>query len=619
MANNVRVTELDFDQIKSNLKDFLRAQSEFTDYDFDGSNMSVLMDLLAYNTHYNAVLANMVSNEMFLDTALKRSSVVSLAKNIGYTPESVRSARAVVNIALQNVTGSPNFITLNPYTAFTTNIDGTAYTFYNKDAYTTTPVNGVYTFSNVELYQGRKLDYFFTVSDATPASKYVIPNQNIDTTTLKVSVQYGGTGSYADTFVHSSEILNIDDQSKVYFLEENTQGFYEIYFGDNVIGVAPSVGDVIRLSYLISDGSAANVSTNISVGWQTSTIAGEISGDRIISTISKPSGGSDGDTIEDIRFYALKNYAAQNRAVTETDYASIIKQTIPGADSVIVWGGEKNTPPVYGKTYISIKPKTGYILTETEQARIITDVLQPRSIITADHIFVDPDYTYVAFSIDIKYNANKTSLSADQIKSLANSVVVEYMETNLNQFGSNYYKSQIEERLMHLDQSMISANVVHAVSKRFPLIPGVRFTAVNTFTVPIKIHPNGIRSSYFYFNDTNGIRTCQIRDVPDQTPPDYKGSGTLQTIDLNTGEIVDSYVGVVNYGTGVVNLSSENQLTIGGYLSNQTLLHVYFEVAETAGEMIPGFNEILVLDDGTADSIANIKPGVTINVIAANN
>lgn len=612
---NVRVTELDFDQIKENLKEFLRAQPEFTDYDFDGSNLSVLMDLLAYNTHYNAILANMVSNEMFLDTALKRSSVVSLAKQIGYVPRSITSARATVSVALQNIPGNPNYVTMDRYKSFTTNIDGESYTFYTNKVYTTTPVGGVYTFSDVELYQGRQLEFFYTVNDATPTAKYVIPNLNVDISTLQVAVQYGGTGSYIDTFSRVSDITDVDGSSRVYFLQENTEGYYEVYFGDGVIGDALTVGDVVRLTYLISDGEAANVSTNVSLTWSTNAIAGETSLDRSITTISKPSGGSAGDDLEDIRFYALNNYETQNRAVTENDYAGLISYNLPGAESVNVWGGEKNSPPEYGKTFISIKPKTGYVLTDSEKARIIDEVIKPRCMMTAEHEFVDPNYTYVGFDVTVRYNASRTSLSADQINALVYNKIVTFMNTNLSKFNANFYRSQLEEQIMHSDDSIVSCNILFYLSKRVPAIPGVRVQGVSGFVLPTKIHPNEIRSSYFYYTDSKGYHTAQVIDVPDQSPPDYEGTGTLKTIDLNTGEILDNNLGIIDYGTGVITLNAASPLTVSGYLGNTTQFYYYVGVQESVGDIFPAFNEILVIDDSSADTVANVRNGITINIV----
>jgi hypothetical protein len=618
MANNVRVTELDFDQIKTNIKNFLRNQSQFTDYDFEASNLSVLMDILAYNTHYNAILANMVSNEMFLDTAIKRSSVVSLAKQLGYMPQSRRCATALINVELQNITGTPNFITLDPGKAFTTSIDGTAYNFYTLDSHVATPVSGVYTFSDIKLYQGRQLEFYYTVAaGSSPANKYEIPNADIDTQTIRVAVQYAGTSSYSETYQMATDITTIDSTSQVFFLQENTRGFYEIFFGDDVVGRNLDAGDTIKISYLVTDGAAANVSNTLDVNWTTTAIAGETAGDRTITTIIKPSGGLDKEDIESIRFRSINNYTAQGRAVTKTDYAKLIQDAAPGAESVNVWGGEKNDPPVYGKTFISIKPKTGYVLTTAEKTRIINDILTPRSVITAQHEFVDPTFTYLTFRIDVRYSSARTSRSAAQIQSLVDAEVRSFMTANLSKFNSIFYRSQLEEILMDVDDAILSVNVLFDLHKRLPLVPNVRLTFGSTINFPSKLHPNELRSSYFYFTDENGVHAAQVRDVPDQSPPDYEGTGQLETFDLETGEILDR-PGSVNYGTGIITLNASAPLVLSGYLGSATELIAYAGLQESVGDIFPGFNEILVLDEKTADPIANVRNGITINVVAVN-
>ena len=617
MAHNVRVTELDFEDIKSNLKTYLRNQSQFTDYDFDASNLSVLIDLLAYNTHYNAVLANMVANEMFLDTAIKRSSVVSLAKQINYTPRSRRAATALVNVVVQNTTTVPRFLTLNPYTVFTTSIDGTSYNFYNINSYTTTPAAGVYTFSNVKLYQGTKLDYYWTVA-ANPGAdvKYEIPNSNIDTTTLQVQVQYGGVGSYSEPYNLVTDLSAIDETSKVYFLQENTRGYYEINFGDDVLGAKLSQGDVIKISYLVTDGEDANVSTNVSVGWSTNTIAGEVTADRTITTISKPAGGSEKETTEQVRFRSLNNYASQGRVVTTTDYATYIADNIPGADSVNVWGGEQNDPPEYGKTFISIKPKTGYVLTNNEKTRIINEVLQPRSMMTSQHEFVDPVYTYINFDISVRYTDTRTIRTSEEIKSLINSKVNEFMQTNLEKFNTTFYRSQLEKQLMEVDDAILSVNVLFKLVKRLPLVPNVRISG-GVISVPAKIHPAELKSSYFYFTDSTGVHYCAVRDVPNENPPDYEGTGTLETYDLNTGEVLEN-PGTVYYSQGRVVLDPAVQLKITGYPAGISNIYFYVGVQESVGDIYPTFNEILVQDDTSANVFANVLNGITITVEAAN-
>ena len=619
--NNVRVTELDFDQIKANLKTFLRSQTEFTDYDFEASNLSVLIDLLAYNTHYNAVLANMVSNEMFLDTAIKRSSVVSLAKNIGYTPRSRKSARAKVSLSLSNLISNPNFLTLERYTPFLTSIDGQIYTFFNTRSYTTTPVNGSYVFDDIDLFQGRLLNFLYTVTETGPTAKYAIPNFNVDTDTIQVSVQGSGINAEIITYTPNSNITQLDSNSRVYFLQENTEGFYEIYFGDGVLGVPPALGDTITINYLITDGAEANVSNNVPVSWTTNTIAGESSNDRIITNISNPSGGSEPDEPDQIRFYAINNYETQNRAVTKNDYASIIQSNLPGAQSVNIWGGEENDPPVYGKTFISIKPRTGYVLTTAEKTRIIEEILEPRSMIAADHEFVDPTLTYVGFDVRIKYSSARTNLSAAAMQQLAYNKIVEFMDANLERFNATFYKSQLEEQIMNLDTSILSVNLDYRIQKRFPLIPNVRFGGIDKIKIPVRIVPNEVSSSYFYFTDDNGIHTSVLRDFPTTNPPDPNGTGIIKTMDLETGAVLDDNVATINYGTGVITLDASSPLTISGYVGGTTQLLLDFgpqQFNSGDNDVFPAFNEILTLDDSVAISAANVANGINIDIIAVN-
>jgi len=620
MANNVRVTELDFDTIKDNLKTYLKNQSQFTDYDFDASNLSVLLDILAYNTHYNAVLANMVSNEMFLDTALKRSSVVSLAKQINYTPQSRRSATANLTLAVSNVPSTPNFLTLEPYTQFTTIIDGTAYTFYNISSYSATPINSTYTFTDVLVYQGRIIEQYFTVgANSSPNDRYEINNANVDTQTMQVLIQRNGVGQFDTLYTPVTDITAVDSDSTVYYVQENTRGLYEIYFGDNVLGQKLNQGDIVKVRYLISDGDAANVSTNVALSWSLNSIAGESANDRTITTVSKPASGSEKETIDSIRFRSLNNYTAQGRAVTKTDYSTLISNYLPGVQSVNIWGGEENNPPQYGKTFISVKPKTGYVLTTAEKEYIVNQVLQPRSIVTAVHEFVDPTLTYLNFDINVRYSSAQTAKTAAQIQTLVNDTVVSFMNTNLNKFNANFYRSQLEEQIMDIDNAILNVNIEFKLLRRFGLIPNVRFTGAQTIQFPTKLHPAEIRSSYFYFNDSGSIVPAQIRDVPDESPPDYEGTGTLKTYNLDNGAIVNDNLGTVNYGTGTVTINSNSNLTIAGYLGTVNELYVYAGVQGSVSAVFPSYNEFITLDDALAETICNVENGINISVLAVNN
>lgn len=603
---NIRITELDFDQIKENLRTYLRNQSQFTDFDFEGSNLSVLLDLLAYNTHYNAVLANMVNNEMFLDSAIKRSSVVSLGKHLSYTPRSVRSSVSIVDVALSGVSGTPSYVTLEPYTQFTTSADGQTLSFYNITGYTATPVDGVYTFENIKLYQGRRLEYFWTVQvNNSPSVKYQLPNKNVDTSTLRVSVQYAA--GYSETFTLMNNVVDANANSKVYYLQENPLGYYEIYFGDGILGFNPSAGDIVKIDYLISDGAAGNVSTNAPISWSTNVIANESS--RVINTVSYPQGGADAESIEQVRFNALNTYSAAGRAITATDYSSILLSEIPGAQSINVWGGENNIPPVYGKVFISIKPKDGYVLTDGEKSRIIEDVLKPRAMITTRHEFVEPTYIYLNFSVMVKYVPSRTNRSNTQISTLVYDKVESFITTNLERFNAPYYSSQLQAEIAALDDSIVSVIVVNKLQSRIAAQAGATYSGNIAF--PGKIHPNELRSSNFAYQTDTNIYTVQIRDVPDQVPYNYDGTGTLKLYDVNTGAVLIGNVGTVNYATGEVSLAN---ITPTGYIGGITDLRITVELQESSRDVKPTTNEIILLDDTAADTIANVDNGITISV-----
>jgi hypothetical protein len=607
---NTRVTELDFDQIKDNLKEYLKNQSAFTDFDFDASNLSVLLDILAYNTHYNAVLANMMSNEMFLDTALKRSSVASLAKHLRYTPRSIRSSVSKLRVTVGNVPGNPTFLSIVPFTLFNTSVDGTALTFYNRNTYTTTPNGfGDYVFEEVEVYQGRKLDFFYTVpANATPATRYKIPNAGVDTTTIRVKVT--STGGDISTYTRMDDVTAAKSNSLIYYLEENTDGLYEIYFGDGVLGYSPTAGSVISIEYLISDGTAGNVSNNIAISWNTNTIAGESDEDRSIETISKPSGGQNGEPTDQVRFNAVQRYTTNGRAVTVNDYSSLISSELPGAQSVNVWGGEYNDPPVFGRVFISIKPRTGYVLTEFEKTRIIDTILKPRSLVTVVHEFVDPSYTFLSFEVDLTFNESLTNASASQLAAQARSVITTYLDTNLERFNAVFYPSALQQSIMDIDDAIVAANLLVSVQKRLAVPAGGRFSG--EFTLPIKPHPGEITSNFFVVNNTDGtVATVFIRDVPNTMPPDYNGTGILKLVDAITGNIVNNALGTVNYATGVMAITN---LGVVGYIGASSDVRIRAEIQEGSRNIVPGYNEILTEDDTVTDVISNLRNGVHITV-----
>ncbi|CAB5221885.1 baseplate wedge subunit [uncultured Caudovirales phage] len=613
--SNLRIAELDFDQIKTNLKNYLKAQNEFSDYDFEGSGLSVLLDVMAYNTHYNAYLANMVVNEMFLDSAVKRSSAVSIAKHLGYTPVSARGAIANLDVVVTSPTGLPASLTMDRYTPFTSTIDGTAYTFLTTEAKTASRVGTTYTFSGVDVTEGTLLSYSYAVSDTTPNAKYEIPSSAVDTTTIKVTVQTSSSDTTTSTYTLATDIIGLDSTSKVYFLEQNTQGKYQIYFGDGIIGNDLTAGNIITIQYMVSSGSVVNVSSTIS---QTFAAAGTIGGSSNINTTvnSNSTGGADAESITSIKFNAPRVNASKNRAVTATDYEALILANYAGAESVSVWGGEDNDPPYYGKVMVSLKPYSGYTISDATKETIKNTILKSKQAITVAPVFVNPEYFYVGITADIGYNSSITTLSSDQIKSAVTSAITTYFSTNLQKFNKDYTHSALTNAILDSNSSITSALLTLKLQRR--ITPVLNTTNVFTGDTSIKyrnpIKPGTILSSYFYIT-LNGVQTLvKITDLPDTTPPSDTGTGTLRLVNVVNSSIVATNIGTVDYGNGIISITS---ITPTGIPTGVTDIRISASVQEASYNLVVSRNEILVQDDTTTNKVGGLVPGTTVTVTAS--
>jgi len=610
--SNLRIAELDFDQIKTNLKTFLHAQTEFTDYDFEGSGLSTLLDVLAYNTHYNAYLANMVVNEMFLDSAVKRSSAVSIAKHLGYTPVSARGAVANLDIVVTNPSNLPASLTMDRYTPFTSTVDGISYTFLTTEAKTALRVGSTYTFSGVNVTEGTLLSYSYVVSDITPAAKYEIPNEAVDTTTIKVSVQTSSSDTTTSTYTLSTDITGLSGTSKVYYLEQNPQGKYQIYFGDGIIGKSLSAGNIITIQYLVATGSAVNVSSTVSQSFTAGTTIGG-SSSIAITVNSNSTGGANSESITSIKFNAPRVNASKNRAVTATDYEALILANYAGAESVSVWGGEDNDPPYYGKVLISLKPYSGFTISDATKNNIKTNILKSKQGITIIPEFIDPTYFYVNITADIVYNSSITTLSSDQIKTQINTAVTDYFSTNLQKFNKDFIYSALTNAILAKNSSITSALVNLKLQRR--IIPTLNTTNLFTGDTAIKyrnpLKPGSILSSYFYVS-VGGVSTLvKITDLPNDTPSSDTGSGVLRLVNVVNSSIVATNVGTINYGTGVISISG---ITPTGIPAGVTDIRITGSIQEASYNLSVSRSEILVQDDTTINKIGGLLAGTTINV-----
>jgi hypothetical protein len=610
---NLRIAELDFDQIKQNLKEFLQNQDEFTDYDFEGSGLSVLLDILAYNTHYNAYLANMLVNESFLDSAVKRNSAVSIAKHLGYTPASARGARAIVDITVNGVSGTPQTLTLDRYTPFTTTINGVAYTFLNINEATTTPSNGSYIFSDVTIVEGRFNQQSYVSVQPGPAEKFEITETNIDISTLLVTVQNSATDLTTRTFTLSEDITGVDEDSLVYFLQENPFGRYELFFGDGIIGKLLDAGNIISIRYLVSSGSVANVSELITQSFTTTTIGGSSS--ITISTTSNSTSGADKESITAIKFRAPLVNASKNRAVTAEDYLALITSRFSEAESVSVWGGEDNDPPIYGKVLISLKPFDGFNIPQTTKDQIKNDILNNKKILAIQPEFIDPDFYFVKLTVNADYDPAITTKSSNTLRNIITTSIQNYFASDLQKFNKSFNKAKFTKILLESDEAITGILMNIELQKRFRVV----LNTINTFTRNDRIKflnaitPGSLRSSRFFTTSANALALCTITDIPGVMPPDPNGTGSLIVRNVVTNRVVSSNVGTVNYSTGDVEITG---ITPNALPNNVTDLRFTASIQESSQNLRAVRNQILVLDTTVSDAAVGREAGLVVNVTA---
>lgn len=464
--SNIQITDLDFNTIKTNLKRYLQSQDTLKDYNYEGSALSTLLDILAYNTQYNAYYLNMVANEMFLDSAIQRQSVVSQAKLLNYTPTSASAPSATIDLKINQVTDLA--VTLPKFTNFISEaIDGVNYRFVTVTDTTvnTNTVNQTATFSNLTIKQGEPVDLTFNY-DATqnPSKTFEMPDSTIDTSTLTVVVQQSTSNSYSEVYSLAEAYLQLDSSSAVYFLQEGPNGNYQIYFGDGVLGKSLTDGNQVVVSYITTSSTAAYGANNFVL---MDTIAGY--SNTVITPVTSTTQGSDKETLDSIRYTAPKAYSAQGRAVTKEDYIYQIQNNaglIP-IEAVNVWGGEENDPPVYGTVLVAIKPRGGYVLTETQKRIVETEIIKPISVLTVVPRIVDVDYTYLKITSNILYTPRLTTYSATQLENQVLGAIQSFGSSTLNTFNSTFKLSSLISTVQSVSPSFITNDASIILQKRF--------------------------------------------------------------------------------------------------------------------------------------------------------
>ena len=547
---NTQVVNLDFDTLKGSFISFLQSQSAFKDYNFEGSTLNTLVDLLTYNTQYNAYYLNMVANEMFLDSAVQRSSVVSQAKVLNYTPKSAIAPTATVDVIFNSVGVSS--LTLPAYLNFgSAAINGVNYTFVNPDSYTVNVVNNTATFKNVSIKQGVHATYNFTVNSTTnPTYTFKIPDTAIDTTTLKVVVQASSSNSSYDIYNQAVDYLLLDSTSKVYFLEEALDGNYQLSFGDGIIGKQLQDGNIVGVSYLSTEGTSG-------AGANSFVLMNTVSGyaPSSVNSVTPASQGGDKESIDSIKFQAPKTYAAQGRAVTTEDYITAIQQNKLGFsfDAVNVWGGQDNDPPVYGQIFVCLKPAGSYVLTETQKQLIIQNIIRPISVVTVEPTILDPDYNYVKINTKVVYDPKKTVASANQISSVVASTISNFGLSTLNTFNSTFSSSKLTTDIQASDPSIITNEISIQLQKKFnPSLTNIT-TYKLYFGTELKkgTFLSGVNSSpAMQFRDPNNLANIIDGVYIEEVPSATSGVDTISLINPGYSYQYTPTITILGDGTG---------------------------------------------------------------------
>jgi hypothetical protein len=617
-TTNLKIDALDFDDIKNNLKLYLRSQNQFKDYDFEGSGLNILLDVLAYNTHYQSYYANMVANETFLDSALLDPSAISIAKHLNYVPKSYRSAVAYVDVELfldetdpddvpiiESIINKNKFILAGEQ--FSGEIGSETYLFSATKNFPISYENGSYVARAVEIKEGvdKSTTYVYD-PNSNIDQKFLIPDLNVDTSSIIVRVSQSVTNNTGieTIWTQVSDINNLDTESKVYFLQQNADKLYEIYFGDGVIGQKPNAGNVISIFYKICNGSAGNgiglndTDTRRSFRYlernasQTTLLKSAVDG-----KYSSSFGGSESETIQSVKYYAPRNYQAQERAVTAEDYRVVLAQQYGDqAEAIFVWGGEDNDPPVYGKVYVSVKPKNATKLTDLQKLAIAKNILKQKSIVSVIPEIVDPDYLYIVLDLNIKYNSAKTTLAKETLEQNIKNLIYAYGVENIGKFDQEFNESLFVSHVNdNYNPPVISCNIDLQLTKKFE----PNLTTITNYTInfdnelyhPIDGFTPILSSSSFGYQDATSTDTPKPNvDVS----MDDDGRGNIRIYKLVNGSkiYINETAGTIDYTTGKIKLPN----FVPQYLNPETNTTISLTVIPKSNDISARRNQILLLN-----------------------
>ena len=552
-SSQINATDMDFDTIASNIKTYLKGQDKFKDYDFEGSNMSVLIDMLAYAGHIGGLNLNLAASEMFLDSAQIRKNVVSRAKDLGFTPASEKASTAQLEVKLSNIrnadqtTPTANDMTMPRGHNFATTYDGVSYNYVVSTSKVPTRDGNVFTYSPIDIIQGQYITDSFVFDNQIKNAKFVLSNARVDKSKLEVSVNSSGVSA---KYTLSTDVSTIVSASRVFYAQENEEGFIEIYFGDGVLGAALKDGDVISATYIAvddihADGAKLFSMTNNVNGFSNATI----------TTLTASAGGAEKESIDSIKFKATKFYTSQNRLVTLNDYKAKVNEYYPNADAVAVWGGEDNDPPEYGKVFITLKPQNSDYLSVSEKS-VVQNKLNQLNMLTVRPVIIDAEIVKILLTSVFKYNPADTTLSKGELETLVRSSIVAFDNTNLNNFDSIFRHSNLAKAIDETSVSILSNITNIRLQKR----KQVKLSFSEGFNV---LFGNGFYHPHDGHNKASGgVLTSTGFKVFGDTVNTYffddDGSGVVRRYSVNSGTRVfaDLSAGTINYASGKISIDA---------------------------------------------------------------
>ena len=567
-----QLNNLDFADIKTALKEYMRAQTDFTDYDFEGSAISQILDVLAYNTYYTAFNTNMVVNELFLDSATLRDNVVSLAKQLGYTPKSVTAPEASVSMALTFSGTAPAEVAIKGGSGFVTNYDGSLYRYVLKEDMKVSVANSVATFTDIPIYEGSQIVTNVVINTSLKEQRFIIDNSGVDMNTLNIRVFQASNSSIFKDYKKANNILDISANDEVFFVSEIEDEKYEIFFGDGVLGKKLENGNVVRMSYIVTNGSSTNGASTFTFNGlmedengTTVTLPFSISS---ISTTSVASGGADIETIDKIKYNAPKFYGSQNRAVTGNDYKAIVRNLYPATSDVIVFGGEDQVPPAYGKVFLSVKPTEAASLSSFTKNELTTE-LKKYTVASIRPEFIDPSILYLELTSNIYYTGTKTQSLPTEIATKASTAIVEYLKTSQTEkFNGKFRYSKFIGVIDNSDLSINSNDTTVMMRKDF-------IAQINASSYYEICYQNA-----FYVDCNNPVVSSTgftVFEFPTYTSylEDRNGKIVLYRLDPVSGDkiLLDDSVGTIDYAKGEIEMTNFTILK-GTFSDNRIELRV---------------------------------------------